>query len=127
MDEAKHLCQAKQVFELGFSTPEKVLSPQCQGMANHTQFVNTQCIHWMLLTGNLYLPFQPEFYHKFPVGLNPSPFGASVSLPVGQKQPCLSDAVKTKEINLSQVFCKWLHECGSVKYKILLTGKKKNF
>lgn len=35
---------------------------------------------------------------------------------------------KKKKANLDQLFSKWLHECGSVKYKILLTGrKKKNF
>lgn len=96
-DEAQRLCQAKRVFELGFSEPEKVLSPQCQGMANNTQFVNTQCVHQMLLAVNLYLPFQCEGYHKFPLELGLSPFAASVSLPKGQKQPCLPEAVKKKK------------------------------
>lgn len=36
IDGAKHLCQAKQKFELGFSEPETVLPPQCQGMPSHT-------------------------------------------------------------------------------------------
>lgn len=36
MDEDKYSCQAKQVFEQGFSEPGKVLSLQWQGMKNHT-------------------------------------------------------------------------------------------
>lgn len=54
-DEDKHSCQAKQVFELGFSEPGKVLSLQCQCMKNQTSFVNTQSIHKILLPVNHYL------------------------------------------------------------------------
>lgn len=36
IDKDKRSCQAKQVFELGFSEPGMVLSLQCQGTKYHT-------------------------------------------------------------------------------------------
>lgn len=92
-DGAKHLGQAKQLPEWGYSKHEKVLSL----MANHMQFVNTLWIHQMLLDVNLYLPSKSDLYQKFPLELGTVPFGASVSLLIRQKS-CSPHADKNEEL-----------------------------